>query len=418
MPPKHDADGAVQDGLDRLGEALPDSVDRRSFLTSVAAGTVLSLAGCTGGGDEGDDGSDADGDGGDTGTTDDSDGGGEEMSFPSDPGFRIAVDPSPNYIISFAAQNEGFWEDQGIEPLSVQGGQGSGDTARRVATNEDPVALSAVTPQILGVAQDDYDILQVGMTKFRAQSGLIHRVDRIADPFDPDGLDGATITAPDTLDEQMFEIFRQGIDAPDTVTVEYAEGATAASMLDDGDIDAIWDSINDYASLSENLDHELGFGPLYAVEPMAGYAMIVNGEWVENQENGVEYVKRVMQGYSEAAKWALLNPEDAMDMLIEEVPAIETQSREANLQAMAAGVAALNFAEDVKENGFGYLNQDVMQNTIDIVDNTYLEEGDEAPAVEDLVFEEVVEDVELAQFSDEEWQQVDEFAGEFTEFYE
>lgn len=404
MSPKKSGDEAMQDGLERMDEVLPEGIARRPFLATAATGTVLSLAGCAGGGDEEDDGGD-DGDGG-------------EMSFPSDPGFRIAVDPSPNYAISLVAESEGSWEDQGIEPLSVQGGQGSGDTARRVATNQDPVALSAVTPQILGVAQDDYDILQVGMTKFRAQAGMIYREDRIADPFNPDDLDGATITAPDTLDEQMFDIFRQGIGAPDTVTVEYAEGATAASMLDQGDIDAIWDSINDYASLDEELDQELGFAPLYAVEPMAGYAMIVNASWVEGQENGDEYVKRVMQGYSEGGKWTLLNPEAAIDVVEERVPAIATQSREANLKALAAGVAALNYAPDIKENGFGYLNQEVMQNTIDVIDQTYLEENDEPPTAEEMVFQEVVDDVELAQFSDDEWEQIGEFAGEYTEFYE
>lgn len=420
MPPKKNDTGSISEGIRRVDDALPAGIDRRAFFKTAAVGMGISLAGCLGdddengdGGSDGDDGSDgSDGDG----SSDGGDGGDESLQ--KDLGFRIAVDPSPNYAIAYAAQSEGFWEDQGIDPLEVQGGQGSGDTARRVATNEDPIALSAVTPQMLGIAQDDYDILQVGMTKFRAQSGLIYREDRIDDPFDPDDLAGATITAPDTLDEQMFEIFRQGIGAPDNVEVEYAEGATAASMLDQGDIDAIWDSINDYASLSENLDHDLGFAPLYAVEPIAGYAMIVNGSWVEETENGTEYVKRVVQGYSEAAKWVLLNPEDALDMMIEEVQAIETQSRESNLQAMAAGVAAVNHADQVKENGFGYIDQEVMQNTFDLLGDTYLEEGDEVPNVEDVIFQEVVEDIELAQFSDEEWEQVEEFSGEFDDFYE
>lgn len=386
-----DADESeVEDGT-RGGDPLLDSIDRRTFL-GATAGTALALGGYAGiGGAQGD---------------------GDPMQ--KDVGFRIAVDPGPNYAISFAAQNRGFWEDQGIAPLEVQGGQGSGDTARRVATGEDPLGLSAVTPQMLGVAQDDYDILQVGMTKFRAQSGLIYRQDSIADPFDPAELTGKRITAPDTLDEQMWDIFRQGVGAED-VEVEYAEGATAASMLDQGDIDAIWDSINDYASLDENLDHELGFAPLYAIEPMAGYALIVNGSWVEETEEGEEYVRRVMQGYSEAAKWTLLNPEDAIDMMIEVVPAIETQPRESNLAALAAGVAATNHDETVGENGFGYIDQEVMQNTFDHLAEVYdVEEVD----VEDVLFQEVVDGVELAQFSEAEWEQIDQFAGEYDDFYE
>lgn len=398
MPTKrHEGEGkrdgdetGEEDEIRRSDDPLFGSIDRRKFL-GATAGTALALGGYAGIGGAQD---------------------GDPMD--KDVGFRIAVDPSPNYAISFAAQHQGFWEDQGITPLEVQGGQGSGDTARRVATGEDPLGLSAVTPQMLGVAQDDYDILQVGMTKFRAQSGLIYREDRIADPFDPEELTGKRITAPDTLDEQMWDIFRQGVGAED-VEVEYAEGATAASMLDQGDIDAIWDSINDYASLSENLDHELGFAPLYTIEPMAGYALIVNGSWVEETEQGEEYVRRVMQGYSQAAKWTLLNPDDAIDMMIEVVPAIETQPRESNLAALAAGVAATNHDETVGENGFGYIDQEVMQNTFDHLAQIY--EVEEV-AVEDVLFQEVIEDVELAQFSEEEWNQVDEFAGEYDDFYE
>jgi ABC-type nitrate/sulfonate/bicarbonate transport system substrate-binding protein len=373
-------------GVERVDDALPSGIDRRTFFKAAVAGTFFSLTGFVGGGQE----------------------------FDQEVDFRIAVDPSPNYAIAFAAQLQGFWEDQGIRPLNVQGGQGSGDTARRIATEEDVLGLGAVTPQMLGIAQDDYNILQCCMTKARAQSGLIYRQDSIGDPYDPEELSGKRITAPDTLDEQMWDIFRQGVGAED-VEVEYAEGATASSMLDQGDIDAIWDSINDYASLQENLDHELGFAPLYTITPMAGYALIVNGSWVEETEDGVEYVTRVVQGYSRAGKWTLLNPEEAVSMMEEEFQALQTQPTESNLAALAAGVAATNATDGVRENGFGYLDEEVMQNTFDHLSEIY---DVEAPDVEDVVFREVIDGAELAQFSDDEWQQVDEFAGEYADFYE
>lgn len=387
--PRHTSAGgtdAREAGLNRVADALPEGIDRRTFFKTAVAGTVVGLAGCTGGGG----------------------------SMERDLDFRIAVDPSPNYAIAFAAQHQGMWEDQDISPLTVRGGQGSGDTTRRVATNEDSLGLAAVTPQMLGIAQDDYDIKQCCMTKARAQSGLIYRADLINDPYQPDDLTGKRITAPDTLDEQMWDIFRQGVGASD-VEVEYAEGATAASLLDQGDIDAIWDSINDYASLQENLDHELGFAPLYTITPMAGYALIVNGSWVEEIDDGVDYVTRVVQGYSEAGKWTLLNPEDAVAMMEEEYQAISTQSTESNLAALAAGVAATNLSDGTRENGFGYIDTEVMQNTFDHLATIY---DVEAPDVGDVVHQEVVENAELAQFSDSEWAQIEEFTGEFAAFYE
>lgn len=411
----HTTEGDAQTDDVAHGAAI-GGFDRRTFLGTLATGSVVGIAGCSGGGgDEGE----GDGEGEETteggmGETESGDGGTDLVG--EDVGFRLPVEPSPNYVIAFVAQKEGFWEDAGITPLTPEGGNGSGDTTRRVATQEDVIGHADVTPQVSGIVEQDYDIIQFGTSKAMTQSGLIYRTDRISDGFDPDAVAGATITAPDTLDEQTWIQFRQGIGAPDNVTVEYVETSSAASLLQQGEIDGIWDSINDYAAIQDQLDVEIGFAPLFNVEPLAGYFLIVNGSWFEENDQGVEWLTGVLEGYSAAGKWTLLNPESAIETLIEEVPELGTTEMETNLRALAAGVAATNFNEGVKENGFGYIDPEVQQNTFDTLADLY--DLGEAPNASDVTEQNVIEQAELATFSDSEWDQVREFASPYTEFFE
>lgn len=389
-----------------LDAKLPRGVDRRNFLKGAVTGTVMGLAGCSS--------SDPTPTEGATEPGDDSTPGDSSTPMGEDVGFRIPVDPGPNYVTAFAAQQEGFWEEAGITPLTPEGGNGSGDTAKRIATGVNAVGHSAVTPQVAGLAQENFDILQFGTAKARTQAGLIYRTDAIADPFDPDAISGATITAVDGLDKQMWELFLSGIGAPDDVEIEYIDTSAASSLLDRGDIDGIWDSINDFAELQQEIDAELGFAPMYNVEPLGGYYLIVNGTWYEDND-AMEWTKRLMEGYSAAGHWALTNREAAMEMLTEQVPELQTLGTDTLLRALAAGVAATNLTPGVKENGFGYLDTEVQETTFDTLARILELEGLSA---EDVRLSEVTDDVDLTTFSDSEWSDLESFAEPYVSLFE
>jgi ABC-type nitrate/sulfonate/bicarbonate transport system substrate-binding protein len=411
-PTKRGRDRGVESGVDAVDEHLPEGVNRRRFLETTVTGTLVAIAGCLGGN------SGTNNQGGTetttTTTTQSGDGGSEQLG--SELPFRLPVEPGPNYVTAFAARYEGFWEDAGVVPPTPEGGNGSGDTSKRVATGVNKIGHAAATPQVAGLARENFDILQFGTAKARTQAGLIHRTDEIPDPYDPESIKGAKIAAADGLDKQMWELFLSGIGASSDIEIEYIDTSAAASLLERGDIHAIWDSINDYAELQYELDDvELGFGSLYRIVPLGGYYMMVNGSWYEQQENGAEYVTRLMEGYSAAGHWALTNREAAMNMLMEQVPELQTLGTEQLLRALAAGVAATNLTDGVKENGFGYLDPEVQRNTFQTISDII---GVETPSADDIRLTEVTDQVELTTFSDSEWSDLEEFASPYSEFFE
>lgn len=394
-------------GIRAVDEVLPESVDRRRFLETAVTGTMLAIAGCSGGGGGQDTTTTTEDDGGDTTT---------ENTSPigTDVGFRLPVEPGPNYVTAFAAQQEGFWEEAGITPLTPEGGNGSGDTAKRIATGVNVVGHSAATPQVAGLARGEFNLLQFGTAKARTQAGLIYRTDQIENGFDPESLRGAKIAAADGLDEQMWQLFLSGIGADD-IELEYIDTSAAATLLQRGEIHAIWDSINDYAELQAQLDAELSFAPMYNVEPLGGYYMIVNEDWYNENDHATEWVTRLMEGYSAAGHWALTNREAAMEMLMEQVPELQTLGTEDLLRPLAAGVAATNLTPGVRENGFGYLDPEVQETTFDII-SRILEL--ETPNAEERRLTEVLDQVELTQFSDDEWSDLEQFAEPYASFFE
>lgn len=404
----------VENGLYAVGEALPDGVDRRRFLQTAVAGTVLGLAGCSGGGSSEGGGETTAGGGGGEMTEGEGTSSEESSLLGSDVGFRLPVEPGPNYVTAFAAQQEGFWEEAGITPLTPEGGNGSGDTSKRIGTGVNKVGHAAATPQVAGLAREQFDILQFGTAKARTQAGLIHRTDKIPDPYDPNAIEGAKIAAADGLDKQMWELFLSGIGAPDDITIEYIDTSSAATLLDRGDIHAIWDSINDYAELDYELDIDLGFGSLYPVVSLGGYYMIVNGSWYEENDMA-EWTRKLMEGYSAAGHWVLTNREAAMNMLTDVVPELQTLGTEQLLRALAAGVAATNTTDAIKQNGFGYLDPDVQQTTFETISRIL---DIETPSAQDVRLTEVTDEVELTTFTSSEWSDLQSFAEPYSGFFE
>lgn len=404
--PLKDHESRLESGVKAVDEFLPRDIDRRRFLQTAVSGAVLGIAGCLGNdggssGDNGISGSDSNSSGGSEGTS-------EEIPF------RLPVEPGPNYATSYVARYNGFWEDAGIVPPTPEGGNGSGDTSKRIGTGVNTIGHAAATPQVAGLAREQFNILQFGTTKARTQAGLIHRTDAIPDPHDPEAIRGARVAAADGLDEQMWGLYLDGIGADD-IEIEYIDTSAAATLLQRGEIDAIWDSINDYAELNYELDIELSFGSMNSVTPLGGYYMMVNSTWYDETDNSTEYITRLMEGYSAAGHWALTNRESAMGILTDHVQELQTLGTEQLLRAYAAGIAATNLTEGVRNNGFGYLDPEIQKNTFETI-SEILEI--ETPSAEEVRLTEVTDQVDLTTFSDSEWSDIEEFASPYSSFFQ
>jgi ABC-type nitrate/sulfonate/bicarbonate transport system substrate-binding protein len=159
---------------------------------------------------------------------------------------------------------------------------------------------------------------------------------------------------------------------------------------------------------------EVGFIPLYSVVPIFGYNLFVNTSVYE--ERGEDYMADLMTAYSQAGKWVLLNPEKSVDIMRNEVNTdLQTVSKDSLMQGLAAGVVAVNATEQVRNNGFGYLDTEVLSQTIEVIaDGSDID----APSVDEIAATGIQEQADLSTFSDSEWQQVLDNGSPFTDQFE
>lgn len=378
--------------LRKLDGILPESMDRRKFLTGTVATTVGLLAGCTGG------------EGNSQGTT----------TTSSDVTWRTAWKATPNYVPSYIAQTNGFWKDQNITPPTPKAGNGSGDTARRIGTGQESLGMGSMIPVASGLAED-YNLSIYGTAKARSQVALLYRTDRLQGPKD---IQGKNIVSASALNTQAWPIYASAVGHPD-VSIGSAEESAAAAQLVSGDVDAMFDTINDFGSLKSNVEAQSGASvaaePLYAQVSVIGYPLYVNNDWLAKDGN-LEYTVRAMSGYSEAVKWTLLNPEEAIKIMQTDVnKALKTEKKDVLLSQMAAGVAATNLTDSILKNGVGYLEKSVLSSSL-----TELAKGlgVKETSVKDAANFEIQKKAELATLSSDEQSQVREFAQPYIKLFE
>ncbi|UPM44338.1 ABC transporter substrate-binding protein [Halocatena salina] len=386
---------ARNEEIRKLDGILPENIDRRKFLLGTAA-TVGGLAGCLGGSPA-------------ATKTDDL----SKDAIERDVTWRTPWKPNLSYSDAYIAKSKGQWIDANVKPPSVKQGNGSGDTAKRVANRKDVLGHGSITPQISGLAQG-YDLKLYGTAKARIQHGLLYRTDVMNSPTD---LANKRIIVVSGLAEQTWNIYANNVDPPSSVTVEYVDDSTAAAMLSEGRADGVWRGIYQVPSVRKLLpkNAKLGVEPLYNRIPSYGFTLIANGSWLE-ESNNLEYTTRVLEGYSSALKWIFLNPEETVTIMRNDVnQSLQLEDKENQLKTLKAGVIATNLSSPTKKNGLGYLDKDVLRNSFETLGQIL--DIDETPSVEAAADFRPRDNAELASFTADEWKQMEENAEPFSSMY-
>lgn len=392
MNDKEDPD--VKHGVRKLDGILPESIDRRQFLTGTAV-TVFGgmLAGCTSDGGNG-----GDQTGAGQGTSD-------ELVF------QTPWKATPAYAPAHAAPQEGFWDDAGVPYVTASEGQGSGDTAKRVGTGVQQVGHSNAFSQVSGLIEG-YNLTLIGAAKGSAMYGVVFRTDYMESGED---LADKTIYANSASTQSMWDIYASLTDAPDSTTLDFTEESTSLTLFGNGEIKAAYTTLNDAPAFLEQASdgHTIGINPIGRYISMYGYIMYVNSDWL-SQGNNMEVATSILEGYSHAGKWCLLNPNKALNMMKEVNPGLKTASEDSLLGQMKSGVAASNLTDTIRNNGFGYLSEETVSNTFNEIGSRI--EG-EPPSTDEVTSYDPRDNADLATFSSEEWSQVKEFAQPFADIY-
>jgi ABC-type nitrate/sulfonate/bicarbonate transport system substrate-binding protein len=407
----------------KLDGILPEGIDRRKFLSTVAGGLIMGTAGCAAGDSPASNATPSGSNSTPSGSTSSpSSGGGQTSSGGSSGNERIYADAKfrapwkaePDWLVQYVAQERDFWEDRGIVPPEVARGYGSSDTSKRVGTGKLEFGNSSAVAQASMLSQlDGAPYSLVGTDKPRSQVGLFYKADGpISGPQDLDGETVALTNNPFIV--RAWKAYQALSGAPSNVQTQQGTEATQLSSLKQDKVAAVIQTVGDVPDYNAAMDSEVQFDPLYKYRPVYGYTIIANDEFVEAN---MEYSTRILEGYSHAHKWTLLSVEEALQILRQDVnPSLQLQELETQRDALRISLVATCLTDGYRENGAAYLNDEVTQNTFDTFNEVI--EGEVPTDLDEITNFDLQENAELAQFSSDEWSQLEEFAGDSVQYFE
>lgn len=403
--------------LNDLDNTLPGSVDRRKFMRgSLTAIGATMLAGCTGesGGSDGggDDGGSGDSDNGDS-SSGDQETSGSGFLDETEAVFTAPWKMEPSWGHTHVAEGRGYWEDAGVPNIDGTRGNGSDTEAQNIGVGNKPMGISSMTTALSVYPETEdteaLDMSMVGLARGRPLLSLIWRKDMMEDRGD---IAGKTILAASGFAAATIQAYPNlvGVDQSE-VTMEEGTEEVAAPQLANGEVAAVWGSIDLLPVYQEEVDAELGVTPLTAFGGFPGYPIWVSNSWYENKENAAEFVGQVMTGYFKAMKWGLLNQSEYLEYLKSEVnPNLQTWTEDE-----LTGQHEVNCAQavtlDMKDEGLGYFTEDGVANVLENAGPALVDNPEALPAASDMIISEPWEHTEKVTFTDDEWNQLAETAG-------
>lgn len=376
--------------LRRLDKTLPSDIDRRTFLAGSIASLVPALAGCLGDDDDDDD--------------DDHD----EDLLNLDTSWRQPWRAEPTWSVEFLAEHEGHWTDAGILPPTVTQGDGSPDTARRVGTDENELGTAEIASTIGGWAEGQESYV-FGVNKQWNLLGLMWPEGRIEDHTD---LEGRTVLQSSPFAEATWPVLPDQLDLDgDTIDTQFVEEEVTPGLLAEEEGDVVYGSLDTFGFLDGALDADLQAHPLSeGIAPVIGFPFLVSADWYDRTDDADEYLAAVIEGYSEAAHWAALNPDETIDFIIDVEPDLAALDEE-DLEIQMQWAITLKTGGPAEENGVGYMDPDLIESSIEIIGPAMADDPDDVPDPDDVILEEPMEMADLTTFSDDEWDEVTDYIG-------
>lgn len=405
--PDYDTDSEAEKQVVRdLDGVLPENVDRRKFLLGTigtAAGGLL--AGCTGDGGGGDD-------GGTPANGDDGDEDGQQQLI-KDIRWRQPWRRTMSWSAAFIAQFQGMFTDQDISSPNVEPGFGSPDTARRVGTGQAQVGHADMGSAVAALAQGQ-NFTMVGLSRQKTILGLTWRSDLLDSPQD---LEGENVALATPFAEATWPVVPQvlGLD-PEAVSTTYADSGVEVGLFTGEEVTAAWGGMNGQSAIhrqieSDDLDMEAETRAFNTFENVAGYPWFVNTDWLENESDSVEYISRLLSGYSRGIKFTVTQPEEAIRIMKEDInPSLAAQPQEALLDRQKINIG-INLNQFIQDGG-GFLdwNQAEFENGMEVFGNALVDNPDDIPAYADAVDRDPIENADLVGLSSDEWDAAVEFA--------
>lgn len=382
-----------------LDGILPEDVDRRKFLTATVGtvGTGL-LAGCMGGG------------GGNTPTDGSGSNGSGNQGLIKNVNWRQPWKRTMSWAAAFIAQYNGFFTDFNVSSPNIEPGFGSPDTARRVGTGKAQVGHADSGSTLAGLAQGQKFTI-AGASRQRTILGLTWRTDLIDGPKD---IEGENVVLATPFAKATWPVVPQvlGVDGSKVETT-YVKGGVEVGQISQGKAVAVWGGMNGQTAIYQQMgqDASLNTRAFNTFSDVIGYMWFVNNDWLANESNSVEYLSRLLSGYSKAVKWTVVNPEETIKIMVEDInPSLAANTDRVLRDRMKVNIG-INLHGFIKGGG-GFLDYEdaMMQQAFDVFGQALVENPDDVPAVDKVVDRRALDKAELATLSSDEWNKATEWA--------
>ena len=265
----------------------------------------------------------------------------------------------------FIAQEKGFYKEKGLD-VSISRGFGSGDTIKRVATGSVDFGIADTGAVIAARSNDDIPVRIVAMVYDKATLGLIYlKQSGISKPKD---LEGRVIArSASGASVNMFPGFLAANDVKrEKIKEIVVDAATYLPLLMSGQAEAVTEQAINIGKFGREAEKQ---GKDAVSMLYSDYGLATYGNAVITRDKRVldnpDLVRRFTEASLRGLAYSLEHPEEAVDLLRRNNPEID---RNGALDELLAFKKIQN-TDDVKTQGFGYIDEQRLTQTRDIVTN-------------------------------------------------
>lgn len=273
--------------------------------------------------------------------------------------------PSGLHVPYYAAAERGFYEEQGLDSVEIESGQGSDFSATQAGLGNTEFAVTS-GDQVLNVNSEGLSPVCVGV--IMQQSPVVVFVDREAfgeELTEPDQLEGETIGSGPGMVRLMTEAYLEHHDLIDEVDIADAGHDTVQQLLT-GEVSVasgVFSDVVDARRQGATID-ELLVGEDV---PAYGHVIATSRSFLEDNP---DTVRAFLRGTARGAAWASDDVETAINVLVNAESELG-EARENQRDKWETLREEYLVSDAVEENGWGWNDGDVWAETA----NTLLEYG-------------------------------------------
>lgn len=268
--------------------------------------------------------------------------------------FHLA-DHSPIYM----ALKKGYYKEEGID-LTVVRGSGSADSAKKIDLKQGDLGISDA-PTVITAISKGANLKMVAVVFDKAGNNAFFK--KSANITKPQDLIGRKIAVPPADSHRVLWPAFAAINKLDSggVTLVNVKPEGKQAIVAAGEVDASFDLYTSYA-IWEKVLGKGNVGHLLWADyglPIYGHTYFIN---TETEKKNPKLIERFLRATHKGWRDAHASPREAIDAMAAAVPGLDVEA----LFNTTPQIYDLCITERSRKHGIGWIEEDLMQRTIDI----------------------------------------------------